>query len=124
VIVAFLKLSHKARSRRLNAKPFGKKHLSSKTSKQEEVNMQLDTPQAVGMSSERLNRIQPVMQAYIGSGQSNATPWAQRIERNERTGMNWIQRDNRAGSASLHYRHSGGRTPFFGKTSRQQSSPP
>jgi hypothetical protein len=60
----------------------------------------------------------------IGSGQSNATPWAQRIERNERTGMNWIQRDNRAGSASLHYRHSGGRTPFFGKTSRQQSSPP
>ncbi len=30
--------------------------------------MQLGTPEAVGMSSQRLNRIQPVMQAYIDQG--------------------------------------------------------
>jgi transposase len=60
----------------------------------------------------------------IGTGQTTATQWAQMIGRNERTVMNWIHLYNRAGSAGLHYRHSGGRTPFLAKTSRLRSSPP
>lgn len=56
----------------------------------------------------------------IGSGQSNATRWAQLIKRNERTVMTWVHLYNRAGPAGLHYQHSGGRSPFLAKASGQR----
>lgn len=60
----------------------------------------------------------------IGSGQSNATQWAQMIERNERTVMSWVHVYNREGPASVQYEHSGGRTPFLSKTNGTRSSKP
>ncbi|MGH2952384.1 MAG: helix-turn-helix domain-containing protein [Solirubrobacterales bacterium] len=59
----------------------------------------------------------------IGSGQSNATQWAQSTNRNERTVMNWIHLYNAQGPAGMHYQHSGGRTPFLANRSRQRSLP-
>ena len=49
----------------------------------------------------------------IGTGQSNASEWAGKIKRNERTVMNWVHRYNEAGPESMHYQHSGGRPPFL-----------
>jgi transposase len=57
----------------------------------------------------------------IGTGQSNATAWAQTTNRNEQTVMNWVHRYNAQGSAAVVYRHRGGRTPFLPKPSRQRS---
>ena len=57
----------------------------------------------------------------IGTGQSNATQWAQTTQRNERTVMNWIHLYNTQGPIGVQYRHSGGRTPFLAKTSRLRS---
>jgi transposase len=59
----------------------------------------------------------------IGTGQSNATQWAQTTQRNERTVMNWIHLYNTKGPAAVQYQHSGGRTPFLPKRSRQRSAP-
>ena len=59
----------------------------------------------------------------IGTGQSNATQWAQTTQRNERTVMNWIHLYNTKGPAAVQYRHSGGRTPFLPNRSRLKSSP-
>ena len=56
----------------------------------------------------------------IGSGQSNATHWAQLIQRNERTVMTWVHLYNREGPEKMHYQHSGGRTPFLTKASGQR----
>lgn len=59
----------------------------------------------------------------IGSGQSNASQWAQTTQRNERTVMNWVHLYNTKGPAAVQYRHSGGRTPFLPSRSRPRSSP-
>jgi transposase len=59
----------------------------------------------------------------IGTGQSNATAWAQTTQRNERTVMNWVHLYNTKGPAAVQYRHSGGRTPFLPNRSRLRSSP-
>jgi hypothetical protein len=49
----------------------------------------------------------------IGSGQSNATRWAQATGRENETVMGWVHAYNTGGPAALVYRHSGGRTPFL-----------
>jgi len=57
----------------------------------------------------------------IGTGQSNATQWAQTINRNERTVMNWIHLYNTQGPNSMYYQHSGGRSPFLANRSKPRS---
>jgi len=59
----------------------------------------------------------------IGTGQSNATEWAQTTNRNERTVMNWVHVYNTQGPAAVQYRHSGGRPPFLAKRSGLRSWP-
>jgi len=49
----------------------------------------------------------------IGTGQKNATQWAQEIGRQDVTVHNWVHSYNGQGPAGLAYRHSGGRTPFL-----------
>ena len=54
----------------------------------------------------------------IGSHQTNATEWAEKIGRNPRTVMEWVHHYNRLGPAGLEYRHTGGRTPLLAKQSK------
>ena len=58
----------------------------------------------------------------VGSGQSNATQWAQTIGRENETVHNWIHQYNQQGPASLVYQPSGGVPPFFVKTNVRPSS--
>jgi transposase len=58
----------------------------------------------------------------VGSGQSNATQWAQAIGRENATVQNWIHQYNQDGPASLAYQPSGGVPPFFAKTNARPSS--
>ena len=51
----------------------------------------------------------------IGSGQANATQWAEQIGRQDVTVMNWVHRYNEHGPAGMVYRHSGGRSPLFAR---------
>jgi transposase len=61
-------------------------------------------------------RFQAVYQ--IGSHQTNATEWAEKIGRNPRTVMEWVHHYNTLGPAGLEYRHTGGRTPLLAKLSK------
>lgn len=58
----------------------------------------------------------------VGSGQANATQWAQASGRENETVHNWIHQYNQDGPASLAYQHSGGVPPFFAKTNALKSS--
>lgn len=58
----------------------------------------------------------------VGSGQSNATQWAQAIGRENETVQNWIHQYNQHGPASIEYQHRGGVPPFFAKTNALPSS--
>lgn len=49
----------------------------------------------------------------IGTGQKNATQWAQEIGRQNVTVLNWVHSYNAQGPAGLVYRHSGGRPPLL-----------
>ncbi len=49
----------------------------------------------------------------IGTGQANATQWAQAIGRQNVTIINWVHSYNAKGPEAMVYRHSGGRTPFL-----------
>jgi len=49
----------------------------------------------------------------IGSRQSNATDWAEKIGRNARTVMEWVHRYNQLGPTGLEFRHTGGRSPLL-----------
>ena len=49
----------------------------------------------------------------IGSGQSNATKWAEETGRNPHTVMEWVHNYNAEGPKALYYQQSGGRTPLF-----------
>jgi transposase len=60
----------------------------------------------------------------IGTGQSNATQWAEQIGRENQTVMGWVHRYNVAGPEGVAYQHSGGRTPFLPKMSKLKSSEP
>ncbi len=58
----------------------------------------------------------------VGSGQANATQWAQTIGRENETVQNWVRQYNQAGPTSMEYQHSGGVPPFFAKTNAPKSS--
>ena len=49
----------------------------------------------------------------IGTGQANASQWAETTDRQNVTVINWVHRYNAEGPAGLVYRHSGGRTPLL-----------
>ena len=49
----------------------------------------------------------------IGSGQTNASQWAQKINRCKQTVLGWVHQYNAAGPHRLAYQHSGGRQPLF-----------
>lgn len=49
----------------------------------------------------------------IGSGQTNATKWAEEIERDDNTVMKWVHMYNTLGPDSLTYRRTGGRAPLL-----------
>lgn len=49
----------------------------------------------------------------IGSGQSNATQWAEQLGRKNQTVMNWVHKYNAEGPDSLHYRRTGGSLPLL-----------
>jgi hypothetical protein len=49
----------------------------------------------------------------IGTGQSNATRWAEETGRNPRTVMEWVHTYNTKGPTALYYHRSGGRAPLF-----------
>lgn len=57
----------------------------------------------------------------IGSGQMNATQWALHSERSDETVLRWVHVYNQAGPEALHYRHSGGRTPFLPRRRQKPS---
>lgn len=59
----------------------------------------------------------------IGSERTNATQWADEIERDDNTVMNWVHKYNRSGPEALYYRRSGGRPPFLRQRRLPTSSP-
>ncbi|MDX1418280.1 MAG: helix-turn-helix domain-containing protein [Candidatus Promineifilaceae bacterium] len=52
----------------------------------------------------------------IATGKTNATLWAQEINRDDQTVMGWIHRYNAEGPDALTYRHTGGHPPFSPQT--------
>ena len=52
----------------------------------------------------------------IGSQQTNATQWAEEIERDDNTVMSWVHTYNTLGPEALSYRRTGGRPPFYPRT--------
>lgn len=57
----------------------------------------------------------------IGTGQSNATQWAEQTGRENQTVMKWVHIYNEEGPAGVAYQHTGGRTPFLPKMRRRGS---
>lgn len=49
----------------------------------------------------------------IASGQANATVWAQKLDRENETVMNWVHNYNERGPDALIYRRTGGNLPLF-----------
>ncbi len=52
----------------------------------------------------------------IGIGQTNATRWANQINRDDQTVMGWIHRYNAEGPYALLYKRTGGHPPFLPRT--------
>lgn len=57
----------------------------------------------------------------IGSGQTNASQWADHINRCKQTVLEWVHRYNAGGPLSLIYQHSGGRQPLLSDTQKKSS---
>lgn len=55
----------------------------------------------------------------IGAGQTNATRWAQVIDRDDQTVMEWVHLYNDKGPEVLHYRRTGGYPPFLARQKRE-----
>lgn len=51
----------------------------------------------------------------IGTSQTNATRWAQQINRDDQTVMGWIHLYNREGPEALLYKRTGGHPPFLAR---------
>jgi len=56
----------------------------------------------------------------IGSGQYNATEWAQIIQRENETVHGWVHKYNQQGATGVGYQHSGGRPPFLSRRSARR----
>jgi hypothetical protein len=78
------------------------------------------TPEAIRQLS--LNAVHPRSRErfqalyLIGTGQTNATRWAQQIKRDDQTVMGWIHDYNAEGPDAVLYKHSGGHPPFLART--------
>ena len=59
----------------------------------------------------------------IGSQQTNATKWADEIERDDNTVMKWVHMYNTSGPEVLFYRRTGGRPPLLPKNRLPKSLP-
>jgi hypothetical protein len=61
------------------------------------------------------NRTRERFQALymIGTGQANASQWAQQTGRQNVTIINWVHTYNTKGPEGIVYRHSGGRAPLL-----------
>lgn len=58
----------------------------------------------------------------IGSGQKNASQWAQTIQRRKQTVLEWVHRYNEVGPSGLFYQHSGGRQAKLSEAEKKRSS--
>lgn len=58
----------------------------------------------------------------IASGQTNATRWAEEIDRNDESVLAWVHRYNKSGPRHLTYVPTGGRAPFLPQTKSRNSS--
>jgi transposase len=59
----------------------------------------------------------------IGSGQKNASQWAQTIKRRKQTVLEWVHRYNELGPSGLPYQPSGGRQAKLSEAEKKRSSP-
>ena len=57
----------------------------------------------------------------IGSEQDNASHWAQNINRQKQTVLNWVHRYNEAGPQSIYYQHTGGAQPKLSEAEKKRS---
>jgi len=57
----------------------------------------------------------------IGSGQHNASQWAEKINRRPQTVLEWVHGYNQNGPGSIHYQHSGGRQPKLIEAEKKRS---
>ena len=57
----------------------------------------------------------------IGSGQNNASQWAEKIKRRPQTVLEWVHRYNHYGPASIPYQPSGGRQPKLNEAEKKRS---
>ncbi len=55
----------------------------------------------------------------IGSGQDNASHWAQSIKRQKQTVLKWVHRYNEAGAESIPYQHTGGAQPKLNEAKKK-----
>ena len=55
----------------------------------------------------------------IGTGQTNASQWAQTINRCKQTVLSWVHQYNASGPAGLAYQHRGGRQPALSEAQKK-----
>jgi len=56
----------------------------------------------------------------IGSGQENASRWAQKIKRQKQTVLKWIHRYNENGPAGIPYQATGGAQPKLSEAEKKR----
>jgi Homeodomain-like domain len=82
-----------------------------------------ETIRRLGIEAEHKRSRERLQALYmIGTGQVNATQWAEESGRNTRTVMEWVHTYNAKGPAALYYQHSGGRAPLFVQKKSSKSS--
>ncbi len=82
-----------------------------------------ETIRRLGIEAEHKRSRERFQALYmIGTGQVNATQWAEETSRNPRTVMGWVHSYNGKGPAALYYQQSGGRTPLFVQKKSSRSS--
>ncbi len=57
----------------------------------------------------------------IGTGQANASQWAQQIKRRKQTVLAWVHRYNENGPDSIAYQHTGGRSAKLSEAEKKRS---
>jgi transposase len=57
----------------------------------------------------------------IGTGQKNASQWAESIYRQKQTVLDWVHHYNDYGPDRLHYQHSGGRHTKLSEAEKKRS---
>jgi transposase len=82
-----------------------------------------ETMRRLGIEAEHKRSRERFQALYmIGTGQVNATQWAQETNRNPGTVMEWVHSYNAKGPSALCYQQSGGRPPLFVQQKSSRSS--